>query len=101
MNHFKKNIEQALQASMRLHQAVKDKQWDQVESLVSIRDKAADIAFPDNLPKSYYDEAKRAFNVIQTQQEEILVLSQKEESQQKAATVNGKRNQNLIKSYLD
>ncbi len=101
MNHFTENIEQALQASKRLHQAVKDKQWDQIESLVRMRDKAADIAFPDTLPKSHYDEARRAFNEIQTQQEEILALSQKQADEQRAATVNGKRNQNLVRSYLD
>ncbi len=101
MNHFKENIEQALEASNRLYKAVKDKQWDQVESLASIRDKASDIAFPNDLPKEHYEEARRAFSLIQGHQEEILALSQTETEQQRAVTANGKRNQKMAQSYLE
>ncbi len=100
MSHYKENIEQALQASNHLYDAVKDKRWDQIESLASIRDKASDIAFPDDLPKEYYEEARRVFRLIQNQQEEILALSQTEIAQQRTATANGKRNKKMVQSYL-
>lgn len=100
MIHYQNNIDQAVKVSEALLHAVTEQQWDKVESLIQLRDQAADIAFPDNLPTDYYQEARRAYAIIQRHQAEVTELSENVKRAQKSETVNEKRGQKSIKSYL-
>jgi len=100
MIHYRNNIDQALSVSDQLYNAVKESQWDSVESLITQRDLAVDIAFPDNLPEEFYDEARQAFSAIQNQQEEITVLTGLKLKQHKHSTINEKRGKKSIQTYL-
>lgn len=101
MIHYQNNIDQAIKISEALLQVVTQHEWDKVDSLIQQRDQAADIAFPDNLPTDYYQEARRAYAIIQRHQSEILEISKRTKAAQKSETVNEKRGQKSIQSYLD
>ncbi len=100
MIHFQNNIDQAIRASEALLAAITEHQWDKVESLIQQRDQAANIAFPDNLPKEYYEEARRAYAMIQRHQQEATEISERVKKSQKSETINEKRGQKSIQSYL-
>lgn len=101
MDHFKRNINQALEVSNQLHQAATQKMWDKLEALIEIRDKTTDIAFPENLPEALYEEARRAFSIIKKQHDEVTELSKEEAQDQKKATIASKRGRQSVQSYLD
>jgi len=100
MNHYRNNIDQALNISNKLYSAVQESQWDSVESLITQRDLAIDIAFPDDLPEEFYDEARQAFTAIRDQQDEITKLTNLKHKQQKHSTINEKRSKKSIQTYL-
>ncbi|MGH1371935.1 MAG: hypothetical protein ACRBBW_07870 [Cellvibrionaceae bacterium] len=100
MTHYQNNIDQVLRISQALLQAISEHQWDKIESLIQQRDQAANIAFPDNLPAEYYQEARRAYAIIQRHQQEATEISEKMKRSQKTETVNEKRGQKSIQSYL-
>lgn len=101
MTHYRNNIEQALRASEDLFLAVTEQQWDKVEGLIRLRDQAVDIAFPDNLPVSYYKEARQAFSTIRRQQFEVVEISKNTKRTRKNETIGEKRGRRSIQSYLD
>lgn len=100
MDHFRKNLEQAQNVSRELLEAVEDERWTDVPGLIAQRDKAVEIAFPENLPVAYHAEAQKVFSLINTHQETVLSLSTRELSLQKDKNDKTKKGKKVIQSYL-